>query len=77
MLIPLDYRIYSGALARFFDIEALPRETLAMDGKQLRGSYQLEFNNPDSPAASSYHAGERLPGRTRSNSRTVSSRQQN
>ena len=23
--------------------------TLAMDGKQLHGSYQLEWNNPDSP----------------------------
>lgn len=49
VLITLDYRVYSAALARFFDIEPLPGETLAMDGKQLRGSYQLEFNNPDSP----------------------------
>ena len=49
VLLTLDYRIYSAALARFFDIEPLPGETLAMDGKQLRGSYQLEFNNPDSP----------------------------
>jgi len=49
VLLTLDYQVYSAALARFFNIEALPGETLAVDGKQLRGSYQLEFNNPDSP----------------------------
>ena len=37
------------ALARFFGIEPLPGETLAVDGKVLRGSYQLESDNPDSP----------------------------
>jgi len=49
VLLTLDYRAYSAALARFFHIDPLPGETLAMDGKQLRGSYQLEVNNPDSP----------------------------
>jgi len=49
VLLTLDYEQYSAALARFFEIEALPGETLAMDGKQLRGSYQIETNNPDSP----------------------------
>ncbi len=49
VLVKLDYRQYSAALARFFDIEALPGETLAVDGKVLRGSYQLETDNPDSP----------------------------
>lgn len=49
VLLTLDYCAYSAALARFFNIEPLPGETLAMDGKQLRGSYQLEVNNPDSP----------------------------
>jgi hypothetical protein len=49
VLLTLDYCVYSAALARFFNIEPLPGETLAMDGKQLRGSYQLEVNNPDSP----------------------------
>ena len=49
VLLTLDYPAYSAALARFFDIEPLPGETLALDGKQLRGSYQLEVNNPDSP----------------------------
>ena len=49
VLLKLDYKQYSAALARFFDIEPLPGETLAMDGKQLRGSYQIETNNPESP----------------------------
>ena len=49
VLLNLDYKAYSAALARFFDVEPLPGETLAMDGKQLRGSYQIETNNPESP----------------------------
>lgn len=49
VLLSLDYKQYSAALARFFDVEPLPGETLAMDGKQLRGSYQIETNNPESP----------------------------
>jgi hypothetical protein len=49
VLLRLDYSQYSAALARFFDIEPLPGETLAVDGKVLRGSYQLERDNPDSP----------------------------
>lgn len=49
VLLHLDYKAYSAALARFFEVEPLPGETLAMDGKQLRGSYQIETNNPESP----------------------------
>lgn len=49
VLLNLDYQAYSAALARFFGIEPLPGETLAMDGKVLRGSYQLETDNPESP----------------------------
>jgi hypothetical protein len=49
VLLTLDYQAYSTALARFFRIEPLPSETLALDGKILRGSYQLETDNPDSP----------------------------
>ena len=48
VLLTLDYKAYSAALARFFGMEPLPGETLAMDGKQLRGSYQIETNNPES-----------------------------
>ena len=39
VLLHLDYRQYSACLARFFGIEALPGETIATDGKVLRGSY--------------------------------------
>ena len=49
VLVKLDYQQYSAALARFFGIEPLPGETLAVDGKVLRGSYPLESDNPDSP----------------------------
>jgi len=49
VLLSVDYQTYSASLARFFDVEPLPGETLAMDGKVLRGSYQLETDNPDSP----------------------------
>ena len=49
VLLNLDYAEYSAALAHFFGIEPLPGETLAVDGKVLRGSYQLEPDNPDSP----------------------------
>ncbi len=49
VLLTVDYQAYSGALARFFGVAPLPGETLAVDGKVLRGSYQLETDNPDSP----------------------------
>lgn len=49
VLLKLDYGQYSAALARFFAIEPLAGETLAVDGKVLRGSYQLEKDNQDSP----------------------------
>ena len=49
VLLDLDYAQYSAALARFFGIEPLSGETLAVDGKVLRGSYQLETDNADSP----------------------------
>ena len=43
VLLHLDYREYSVRLARFFEIEPLPGETIATDGKVLRGSYQMLF----------------------------------
>ena len=49
VLLELDYAQYSASFARFFGIEPLPGETLAVDGKVLRGSYQLETDNADSP----------------------------
>jgi hypothetical protein len=49
VLLNLGYSDYSAALARFFGIKPWPGETLAVDGKGLRGSYQLETDNPDAP----------------------------
>lgn len=46
VLLHLDYRQYSTCLAKFFGIKPLPGETIATDGKVLRGSYQLEEDNP-------------------------------
>lgn len=45
LLLHLDYQQYSACLARFFGIEPLPGETIATDGKVLRGSYQIEEDN--------------------------------
>ncbi len=39
VLLNVDYQSYSGCLAKFFGIQPLPGETLAVDGKVLRGSY--------------------------------------
>jgi hypothetical protein len=50
VLLQTDYQEYSARLARFFDIQPLPGEMLAVDGKVLRGSYQLEIDNPHSEA---------------------------
>ncbi|MGH2413395.1 MAG: ISAs1 family transposase, partial [Microcystaceae cyanobacterium] len=48
VLLELNYQDYTACLAKFFDIQPLPGETIATDGKVLRGSYQLETDNPDS-----------------------------
>ena len=45
-LLGLDYEDYSARLASFFEIKPLAGETLALDGKALRGSYLLSENNP-------------------------------
>ena len=42
----LDYEEYSAKLALFFEIKPLAGETLAVDGKVLRGSYLLSEDNP-------------------------------
>ena len=39
VLLNLDYEAYSLCLAQFFEIEPLAGETIALDGKVLRGSY--------------------------------------
>ncbi len=42
VLLTLDYKAYSLCLAKFFEIEPLRGETIALDGKVLRGSYNVE-----------------------------------
>jgi DDE_Tnp_1-associated len=42
ILLELDYTAYSHCLAQFFQIEPRAGETVAMDGKVLRGSYNLD-----------------------------------
>lgn len=48
VLLNQDYRRYSECLAKFFQIQPHCGETIAVDGKVLRGSYQLETDNPHS-----------------------------
>ncbi len=45
VLVNVDYEQYSVCLAHFFGIQPLAGETIAVDGKVLRGSYQLETDN--------------------------------
>ena len=42
VLLNLDYKAYSNCLAQFFQIDPVGGETIAMDGKVLRGSYNLK-----------------------------------
>jgi hypothetical protein len=42
VLLRLDYKAYSLCLSKFFEIEPLPGETIALDGKLLRGSYTVD-----------------------------------
>ncbi len=46
-LLSIDYEDYSCRLACFFEITPLKGETLAVDGKVLRGSYLLSQDNPN------------------------------
>jgi hypothetical protein len=45
-LLRLDYREYSACLSRFFGIQPLLGETIASDGKVLRGSYEAISDDP-------------------------------
>lgn len=46
-LLRLDYQEYSACLSKFFGIQALPGETIATDGKVLRGSYEAISDDPN------------------------------
>lgn len=53
VLLKLDYHSYGACLARFFQIEPQAGETIAIDGKTLRGSYNRDTaatNTPSHPA---------------------------
>ena len=45
-LLRSEYQTYSACLARLVGIQPLARETIAMDGKVLRGSYATISDNP-------------------------------
>lgn len=46
-LLRIEYEQYSGCLSHFFGIQPLPRETIATDGKVLRGSYETASDAPN------------------------------
>lgn len=48
LLLQLDYQQYAACLAEFLKVEPLPGETIALDGKVLKGSYCVQHNNPSS-----------------------------
>jgi hypothetical protein len=46
-LLRTDYQAYSGCLSRFFGIQPFLGETIAIDGKVLRGSYEAISDDPN------------------------------
>lgn len=47
-LLHIDHEQYSMCLAKFFNIQPESGETIGLDGKVLKGSYQIENDNPNS-----------------------------
>jgi len=47
-LLHINYEHYCVCLTKFFDVQPNPGETIGLDGKVLKGSYQLEDDNPNS-----------------------------
>ncbi len=45
-MLRVDYQVYSACLSRVFRIQPLPGETIAADGKVLRGSYEALSDDP-------------------------------
>ncbi len=45
-LLRIEYQAYSACLSRFFGITPLSGETIATDGKTLRGSYEAISDEP-------------------------------
>lgn len=46
-LLSIEYQDYSASLAKFFDICPQAGETIAVDGKVLKGSFMVEKDNPN------------------------------
>lgn len=65
VLLDIDYEAYSRCLADFFVIEPLAGETIAMDGKVLRGSYNLDTPAFPDGISSGYSASHGLCGGAR------------
>jgi hypothetical protein len=59
-LLHIDYEQYSICLAKFFNIQPNPGETIALDGKVLKGSYQIENDNPNSDSHKRDYVGQFL-----------------
>ena len=47
-LLEISYEQYCVCLEQFFEVEPTCRETIGLDGKVLKGSYQIEDDNPNS-----------------------------
>lgn len=47
-LLYINYKQYSVCLAKFFNVQPDAGETIGLDGKVLKGSYQSEDDNPNS-----------------------------
>lgn len=59
-LLRVEYQLYSACLSRFFGIQPLPRETIATDGKVLRGSYEASRDDPAIDSHERDYAGDCL-----------------
>ncbi len=71
VLLNVDYEEYSVCLAKFFEIKPRAGEMVAVDGKRLRGSYQLASEHSTTLATSSHSTSECLFGRARVDPRTL------
>ncbi|NEO65472.1 MAG: ISAs1 family transposase [Moorea sp. SIO4G2] len=47
-LLHINPEQYSRCLAQFFNVQPVSGETIGLDGKVLKGSYQIENDNPNS-----------------------------
>jgi len=64
VLLELDYVAYSTCLAAFFEIESKAGETIAMDGKVSRGSYNLSSPASTADSQDCHSIGHSLLGGT-------------